>query len=64
MDRSNSVTVRAMYQKIMITLFHNIMHLKVKMYVDGILAKLNEDHVKVLRRLFKRLKISIKIEPC
>jgi hypothetical protein len=47
----------ATYQRAMVTLFHDMMHREVEVYVDDILAKSKkeEDHVQVLRRLFERL---------
>eukprot|EP00258_Populus_trichocarpa_P025576 XP_024441595.1 uncharacterized protein LOC112324178 [Populus trichocarpa] len=49
--------VGATYQRAMVTLFHDMMHREVEVYVDDILAKSKkeEDHVQVLRRLFERL---------
>jgi hypothetical protein len=46
-----------MYQKAMVTLFHNMMHQEVEVYVDDIFAKpkKEEDHGQVLRKLLKRL---------
>jgi len=51
--KNTSVT----YQIAMITLFHDMMHREVKVYVDDILAKSKKekDHERVLRRLFERL---------
>ena len=47
----------ATYQRAMVTLFHDMIHREVEVYVDDILAKSKkeEDHVQVLRRLFERL---------
>ena len=47
----------ATYQRAMVTLFHDMMHREVEVYVDDILAKSKkeEDHVQILRRLFERL---------
>jgi hypothetical protein len=56
----------ATYQRAMITLFHDMMHREVEVYVDDILAKSKkeEDHVQVLRRLFERLqKYQLKLNP-
>jgi len=41
----------------MVTLFYDMMHQEVKVYVEDILAKSKkeEDHVQVLRKLFERL---------
>jgi hypothetical protein len=48
---------KATYKRAMIILFYDMMHQKVEVYMDDILAKLKkyEDHVQVLRKLFKRL---------
>jgi hypothetical protein len=45
------------YQKAMVTLYHNMMHRKVEVFVDDILAKSKkeEDHEKILRKLFERI---------
>ena len=54
------------YQKAMVTLFHDMMHQEVEIYVDDILAKLKkeEDHVQVFRKLFERLqKFQLKLNP-
>jgi len=56
----------ATYQRAMVTLFHNMMHREVEVYVDDILAKSKEeeDHVQVLRKLFERLrKYQLKLNP-
>jgi ribonuclease HI len=56
----------ATYQRAMVTLFHDLMHQEVEVYVDDILAKSKkeEDHVQVLRRLFERLrKFQLKLNP-
>jgi hypothetical protein len=56
----------ATYQRAMVTLFHDMMHQEVEVYVDDILAKSKkeEDHVQVLRRLFERLrKFQLKLNP-
>ena len=56
----------ATYQRAMVTLFHDMMHREVEVYVDDILAKSKkeEDHVQVLRRLFERLqKYQLKLNP-
>jgi hypothetical protein len=58
--------VVATYQRAMVTLFHNMMHQEVEVYMDDILAKSKkkEDHVQVLRRLFERLwKYQLKLNP-
>jgi len=47
----------ATYQRAMVTLFHDMMHKEIEVYVGDMIAKSRhgEDHVKVLQRLFKRL---------
>ncbi|XP_039156228.1 uncharacterized protein LOC120287482 [Eucalyptus grandis] len=42
----------------MVTLFHDMMHTKIEIYVDDMIAKSRqgEDHVGVLQKLFKRLR--------
>ena len=49
--------INAMYQRAMVTLFHDMMHQEMEVYVDDILVKSNkeEDHVQVLRKIFERL---------
>jgi len=51
-------SVEATYQRVMVTLFYDMMHQEVKVYVEDILAKSKkeEDHVQVLRKLFERLR--------
>ena len=48
------------YQKAMVTLFHDMMHKEIEVYVDDLIAKSREDesHVENLQKLFKRLKNS------
>ncbi|PKI34803.1 hypothetical protein CRG98_044806, partial [Punica granatum] len=48
----------ATYQRAMVTLFHNMMHKEVEVYVDDMIAKSKEgeDHLVNLKRLFGRLK--------
>ncbi|PKI43771.1 hypothetical protein CRG98_035838 [Punica granatum] len=50
--------VGATYQRAMVTLFHDMMHKEVEVYVDDMIAKSKEgeDHVVNLKRLFDRLK--------
>lgn len=40
------------------TLFHDMMHKEIEVYVDDMIAKSKneEDHVQVLRKLFDRLR--------
>ncbi|RDX80445.1 hypothetical protein CR513_39005, partial [Mucuna pruriens] len=51
---------RATYQRDMVTLFHDIMHKEVKVYVDDRTAKLktSDQHLEDLRKLFERLRKS------
>ncbi|PKI76878.1 hypothetical protein CRG98_002665 [Punica granatum] len=48
----------ATYQRAMVTLFHDMMHKEVEVYVDDMIAKSKEgeDHLISLKRLFDRLK--------
>ena len=57
---------RATYQKAMITLFHDMMHKEIEVYVDDLIAKSQKDesHVENLQKLFKRLrKFQLKLNP-
>jgi len=54
------------YQRAMVTLFHDMMHKKIEVYVDDMIAKSKkgEDHVEVLRTLFERLrKYELRLNP-
>ena len=44
----------ATYQRDMVTLFHDMMHKEIEVYVDDLIAKSREDenHVENLRKLF------------
>jgi hypothetical protein len=56
----------ATYQRAMVTLFHGMMHKEIEVYVDDMIAKSKEgeDHVKVLRKLFERLrKYELRLNP-
>ncbi|RDY01033.1 Retrovirus-related Pol polyprotein from transposon 17.6, partial [Mucuna pruriens] len=48
----------ATYQRAMITLFHDMMHKKIEVYVDDMIAKSKtvEQHIEDLRKLFPRLR--------
>jgi len=48
----------ATYQRAMVTLFHDMMHKEIEVYVDDMIAKtrLGEDHVKTLEKSFNRLR--------
>ena len=47
--------VGATYQRAMVTLFHDMMHKEIEVYVDDMIAKSQEedDHVVNLRKLFE-----------
>jgi hypothetical protein len=50
----------------MVTLFYDMMHKEIKVYVDDMIAKSKkgEDHVEVLRKLFERLrKYELRLNP-
>ncbi|XP_022764236.1 uncharacterized protein LOC111309440 [Durio zibethinus] len=56
----------ATYQRAMVTLFHDMMHKEIEVYVDDMIAKScgDEDHVTSLRKLFERLrKFQLKLNP-
>ena len=56
----------ATYQRAMVTLFHDMMHKEIEVYVDDMIAKsrVEEDHVANLRKLFERLrKFQLKLNP-
>ena len=48
----------ATYQRAMITLFHDMMHKKIEVYVDDMIAKSQEgeSHLANLKKLFERLR--------
>ncbi|XP_040944206.1 uncharacterized protein [Gossypium hirsutum] len=50
--------LRATYQRAMVTLFHDMMHKELEVYVDDMIAKskTEEEHVQVLKKLFMRLR--------
>ena len=57
---------RATYQRAMVTLFHDMMHKKIEVYIDDLIAKSqeNESNVENLRNLFERLrKFQLKLNP-
>uniref|UniRef100_A0A2N9H661 Integrase catalytic domain-containing protein n=1 Tax=Fagus sylvatica TaxID=28930 RepID=A0A2N9H661_FAGSY len=49
---------RATYQRAMVTLFHDMIHHEIEVYVDDMIAKSRtaQDHLTDLRKLFQRLK--------
>jgi len=56
----------ATYQRAMVTLFHDMMHEEIEVYVDDMIAKSKhgEDHIRVLKKLFDRLrKFKLKLNP-
>ena len=56
----------ATYQRAMVTLFHDMMHKKIEVYVDDLIAKSQKDenHVENLQKFFKRLrKFQLKLNP-
>ena len=56
----------ATYQRAMVTLFHDLMHKEVEVYVDDIIAKsvTEEEHIVNLQKLFERLrKFKLKLNP-
>ena len=58
--------VEAIYQRAMVTLFHDMMHKEIEVYVDDMIAKSQgeDDHVVNLKKLFERLrKFQLKPNP-
>ena len=56
----------ATYQRAMVTLFHDMMHKEIEVYVDDMIAKSQgeDDHVINLKKLFERLKkFQLKLNP-
>ncbi|KAA0037783.1 Retrovirus-related Pol polyprotein from transposon 17.6 [Cucumis melo var. makuwa] len=56
----------ATYQRAMVTLFHDMMHKEIEVYVDDMIAKskADEDHTTTLQKLFDRLrKYQLKLNP-
>ena len=56
----------ATYQRAMVTLFYDMMHKEIEVYVDDMIAKFqgDDDHVVNLRKLFERLrKFQLKLNP-
>jgi len=53
-------------QRAMMTLFHDMMHKKIEVYVNDMIvkSKKRESHVQILRKLFKRLrKYKLRLNP-
>jgi hypothetical protein len=58
--------VRATCQRVMVTLFHDMMHKEIEVYVDDMIAKSREgeNHVQILKKLFERLrKYELRLNP-
>jgi len=58
--------VGATYQRAMVTLFHDMMHKEIEVYVDDMIAKSRdgENHVQILKKLFERLrKYRLRLNP-
>jgi len=56
----------ATYQRAMVTLFHDLMHKEIEVYVDDMIAKSSKEseHVADLQKLFRRLrKYQLKLNP-
>ncbi|XP_017644327.1 uncharacterized protein LOC108484965 [Gossypium arboreum] len=56
----------ATYQRAMVTLFHDMMHKEIEVYVDDMIStsRTEREHVQVLRKLFSRLrKFQLKLNP-
>ena len=54
------------YQRAMVTLFHDMMHKEIEVYVDDMIAKFQgeDDHVINLKKLFEQLKkFQLKLNP-
>jgi len=57
---------RATYQRAMVTLFHDMMHKEIEVYVDDMIAKSasEEEHLVNLKKLFERLrKYKLRLNP-
>jgi len=56
----------ATYQRAMVTLFHDMMHKEIEVYMDDMIAKCREgeNHVQILKKLFERLrKYKLRLNP-
>ncbi|KAA3473760.1 RNA-directed DNA polymerase (Reverse transcriptase), Ribonuclease H-like protein [Gossypium australe] len=56
----------ATYQRAMVTLFHDMMHKEIEVYVDDMIAKslTEKEHIEILKKLFLRLrKFQMKLNP-
>ena len=57
---------RATYQRAMVTLFHDMIHKEIEVYVDDMIAKskIEEEHIVNLQKLFERLrKFKLRLNP-
>jgi hypothetical protein len=57
---------RATYQRAIMTLFHDMMHKEIEVYMDDMIAKSREgeNHVQILKKLFERLrKYKLRLNP-
>lgn len=55
-----------MYQREMVTLFHDMIHKEIELYVDDVISKprTKEDHIVNLQKLFDRLrKFKLRLNP-
>ncbi|KAL9382332.1 hypothetical protein Peur_025367 [Populus x canadensis] len=50
--------IEGTYQRVMLTLFHDMMHKEIEVYVDDMIAKSREgeNYVQILKELFERLR--------
>lgn len=56
----------ATYQRVMMTLFHDMIHKKIEVYVDDMIAKskTEDNHLDHMRKLFARLqKFQLRLNP-
>ncbi|KAA3487391.1 RNA-directed DNA polymerase (Reverse transcriptase), Ribonuclease H-like protein [Gossypium australe] len=56
----------ATYQRAMVTIFHDMMHKEIEVYVDDMIAKsrIEKEHIEILNKLFLRLrKFQLKLNP-
>jgi hypothetical protein len=58
--------IRATYQRAMVTLFHDMMHKEIEVYVDDMIAKSKgrENHIKILKELFEVYKLRLNHARC
>jgi hypothetical protein len=50
--------IGATYQRAIVTLFHDMMHKEIEVYMDNMTSKFEkeESHVQILKELFERLR--------